>query len=81
MQHLTGLNHDSYGVPELSLRKRIFSLDQNEFPSLEELDDIKTSGSTCGKHNSGVKSSSLVFSNLSATEERIFENPKIFEES
>jgi hypothetical protein len=81
MQQLTGLTHDSQGMRDLNLRKRIFSLDQHEFPSLEDLNDAKTNGSTNSKHNSGVKSSSMVLSTIdSEVNVKLFENPKIFEE-
>jgi hypothetical protein len=86
MQHLTALNHDSTNIKELSLRKRFFSYDQNEFPSLDDMeaDMMKTTGSTNGKNHSGVKSktNSMIFSTIdSATEQRLFENPKIIEET
>ena len=70
-------------MQNLSLRKRIFSFTHQEFPSLDDLNDgdKKTTGSTNGKHNSGVKfSGSFTASFEDATEERIFEDPRIIEE-
>lgn len=82
MHQLQGNTHESQDIENLSLRKRIFSFTHKEFPSLDDIDhDKKTTGSTNGKHNSGVKTyGSLSISFEDATEERIFEDPRITEE-
>jgi len=67
----------------LKIRRRFFSLDQKEFPGLDDLDkddDLKGAATSANKHGSGVKTRSGLSTVDSFTAARPEEEPAIYEE-